>query len=234
MRETHPRAAVDAVIDVGPLSFESPRGVVAIDGPLRIPCGRISVLQLPLEIDGAACLRAIAGIGPKQSRPTSRAYVIFVPDDELIFDESSLEENLTLPLTAQGMGRRRARALATQALDIVGQKGLQTPDVTYLSGGQRRLLAVARAWCLAEGLREMWGADRPVAVLLVRPFEGLHPETRMRMRDALQGLAARGTGVIVFEEAFEPTADMYVLTPECRVNGQTTSAPLVQSTHNDA
>ncbi len=234
MRKTRLPAAADAAIDVGPLSFKSPRGLVEIDGPLRIPCGRISVLQLPMEIDGTACLRAIAGIGPKQSRPTTSAHVVFVPDDELLFDESSLEENLTLPLTAQGVGRRRARALATQALSIVGQEGLKTADVTYLSGGQRRLLAVARAWCLAEGLREMWGAERRVAILLVRPFEGLHPETRMRMLDALQGLAARGIGVLVFEEALEPTAGMYVLTPACRVNGQATSATVVPSERNDA
>ena len=72
-------------------------------------------------------------------------------------------ENVSLPLELDGIWTRRARALALEALDVLGVADYADRYPDDLSGGERQRVAIARA---VVGDRHLLLADEPTGALL--------------------------------------------------------------------
>ncbi|HQR29074.1 MAG TPA: ABC transporter ATP-binding protein [Anaeromyxobacteraceae bacterium] len=124
----------------------------------------------------------------RQPEEVADAGVVFVPEDRGLFRELTVAENLELGM----WGKPRA-----QARDDLGKVLAMFPrleerlaqQADTLSGGEQQMLAIGRSL-----LR------RPRLLLLDEPSLGLTPEMSRIVFDALVGIAASGTTVLLVEQ----------------------------------
>jgi branched-chain amino acid transport system ATP-binding protein len=124
----------------------------------------------------------------------ARRGIGYSPEDCGVFPELSVEENLMISRwlgeeTAKrgGGGRRedpdaQAFAVFPEVRNLLGRQGL------HLSGGQRKMVAVARAMMLS-----------PTLLLLDEAFEGLAPVVVNRFTEAVMKIKAMGVSILMAE-----------------------------------
>ena len=116
-----------------------------------------------------------------------RCRVSYVVQGSALIDWLSLRENLEVPLTrALRLPRAEATARALQALRDVGLCDQRDQLPQALSSGDRKLLAIARAWAL-----------EPKAIFYDEPTTGLDPWAARRVDDMIRRHAERGATSIV-------------------------------------
>jgi branched-chain amino acid transport system ATP-binding protein len=89
-------------------------------------------------------------------------------------------------------GERALRARARELLDFVGLNGLMGAPARVLSGGQRKLLELARALMTA-----------PRLLLLDEPAAGVHPAMVDAMAERIVALHRQGLTVLLIEHNLE-------------------------------
>ena len=124
--------------------------------------------------------RALLGIG-------------YAPEDAGIFPELSVAENFRMCEWLAPRGRRNGgNGGADTEERIFGVfpevKALMGRTGTHLSGGQKKMIAVARAMALS-----------PSILLLDEPFEGLAPVVVSRFIDAVKKIKAMGISLLIAE-----------------------------------
>jgi branched-chain amino acid transport system ATP-binding protein len=152
----------------------------SIMGLLPIRSGKISfngtdISRLPTHA------RALTGIG-------------YSPEDAGIFPDLTVAENFKI---SQSLARAAGRAAATTDESGIDARVLALfPEVRtftqrrglFLSGGQKKMVAIARAMTLS-----------PTILLLDEPFEGLAPVVVSRFIEAVTRIKAMGVSLLIAE-----------------------------------
>ncbi len=151
---------MSAVLEVtGLVAGYEPGNPIVRGASVRVPPGALVTLIGPNGAGKSTCVRAIAGLVPIAAGQVSlgdvdltalpayrrvEAGLAFVPQSENVFASLSVAENLALgaPRGSRAPGRARAEALLATLPEMAG---LWSRPAGSLSGGQRQLLAVARA-----------------------------------------------------------------------------------------
>ena len=130
--------------------------------------------------------REINGLPPHHIVGLGTSYV---PEDRKLFPHMKVRENLNL-----GAYSSRARARRREALELVYQlfpvlKERENQLVMTLSGGEQKMLAVAR------GLM-----SNPDLLILDEPSQGLAPKVTMEIFEAVEKLRNRGISILLAEQ----------------------------------
>ena len=145
---------------------------------LRAIMGHLPLVAGTIHFDGQDLSRlpphARAGLG-----------IGYMPEDRGLVPELSVEENILVPLWATGVADTSARlAFVYQVLPELHE--MRERRALLLSGGQQKLVALARA--LAVGTR---------LLLLDEPFEGVAPALSARLSEVIASLRGRELSVLI-------------------------------------
>jgi branched-chain amino acid transport system ATP-binding protein len=166
-------AASEILALLGPNGAGKSTLVKAIAGLVPVSAGRVRLGGR--EITGAPAHRL-----PHQG-------LAFVPQTENVFVNLTVEENLDLAAAILRAPRReRLPALYALFPDLVRQRHLAAGR---LSGGQRQMLAIARAL-----------VGRPSVLLLDEPSAGLSPKLVALVLDTLRDVGAGGVAIVLVEQ----------------------------------
>ena len=170
----------ESVVLVGRNGAGKTTTIDSIMGLLAIRTGTITfngkdISRLPAHV------RALAGIG-------------YSPEDSGIFPDLTVAENF---LISQSLARAAGKAATIAADSGIDERVLTLfPEVRafakrrglFLSGGQKKMVAIARAMTLS-----------PSILLLDEPFEGLAPVVVTRFIEAVTQITAMGVSLLIAE-----------------------------------
>ena len=170
----------ESVVLVGRNGAGKTTTIDSIMGLLPIRSGKITfggqdISRLP------AHRRALVGIG-------------YSPEDAGIFPDLTVTENFQI---SQSLARAAGRVVPTAGDSGIDERVLTLfPEVRaftnrrglFLSGGQKKMVAIARAMTLG-----------PSILLLDEPFEGLAPVVVSRFIDAVTQIKAMGVSLLIAE-----------------------------------
>jgi branched-chain amino acid transport system ATP-binding protein len=209
-------------------------GVPIVNGAsLRVEPGEIVAILGPNGAGKSTLIKAIAGLVPiaagsirLRGRDISRlpAHEMvrrglgFVPQTDNVFAQMSVEDNLRLAAGILEARLRRARIDETLAFfpDLSQRRGLQAER---LSGGQRQMLAVARALVVS-----------PSVLILDEPSAGLSPKLVEIVFAKLAQIRRTGVTIILVEQnarAALAIADRGVILAEGRERHEGPAAALL-------
>ena len=168
-----------------------------------VKAGELVVLLGPNGAGKSTLVKTIAGLVPVHSGSMSlggrdittvpahekvRHGLAFVPQTENIFASLTIEENLLLAADILPRDRRRQRIAAMYEMfpDLAARPSLRAGQ---LSGGQRQMLAVARALVV-----------EPAILILDEPSAGLSPRIVSEVFARLKAINAAGVTIILVEQ----------------------------------
>lgn len=115
---------------------------------------------------------SLIGCSPAQAAAKGVGRTFQVPR---LFPRLSLDDNLEVPLIPRGISDAEVRARSDYWLERVRLARLRANYAAELSGGQQKLLELARIM-----------VTRPRLVLLDEPFAGVNPELALLMIDVIR------------------------------------------------
>jgi branched-chain amino acid transport system ATP-binding protein len=177
---------------------------------LQIPEGSMAGLIGRNGAGKTTLMRSIMGILPYRrggvryqaqdlsALPTharTRLGIGYMPEDRRLVPALTVEENVLLPAWALGAsGDARLREVYQMIPEVAEQRERKA---LQLSGGQQKLVALARALMCGSKL-----------LLLDEPFEGVAPALAQRLVEVIVGLKRAGLTVLLSESDLHHSADM--------------------------
>ena len=112
----------------------------------------------------------------------------FSPEDSGIFADLTVAENIEIATWTQPRGRPAAERIALAYEIFPRLKGYAARGGTEISGGERKMLSIARALALD-----------PELLLLDEPFEGLSPAIIPALAESLAAITRLGMSLVIAE-----------------------------------
>jgi NitT/TauT family transport system ATP-binding protein len=182
-KRKHTQALSEVDLTIGDGEFVSVIG--------RSGCGKTTLLRMlaglaspssgEILVDG----RSLWHGSTVDSSVLSQLGVVF--QDPNLFPWYSVADNIALPMTMRGDGKRQRRERVRELAALVGLEGFENAYPRELSGGMRQRVAIARA--LSVG---------PRLLLMDEPFGALDALTRERMNLEVQRIALATGATVVF------------------------------------
>ncbi len=166
--------------------FDLPRGTIAaVVGPNG--SGKTTLLSVLALLEPPTTGRIVLLGRTVNARNAAalRRHVVLVHEEPWMFATTALA-NVTYGLSARGVGRREARRRASAALDAVGMAEAADRPARYLSAGQRRRVALARALAVESEV-----------LLLDEPMAGIDAQHADVIERALARLPREGRSVML-------------------------------------
>ncbi|HXQ50331.1 MAG TPA: ATP-binding cassette domain-containing protein [Stellaceae bacterium] len=178
---------------------------------LEVPAGTMCGLIGRNGAGKTTLMRAIMGILPAQggtirfeerdftaapSHARARAGIGYMPEDRKLVPGFTARDNIMLPLWAAGQGgSERLRWIYDLMPEL---ELLSTRRASQLSGGQQKMVALARAMMAGTRL-----------LLLDEPSEGLAPALARRIGEVLARLRGTGLSVLMAESNDTHMGDLF-------------------------
>ncbi len=230
--ETHPTPSNETVCEVRGVDYSYVRGKKALDGVsfdvrrgesiaivgqtgsgkstlMRLLCGLEAPDAGTVTVNGATTAN-------KRGRRAVRAsvgYVMQHPERQLF--APTVAEDVAFGPRNQGLSSEDVARRVDYALDLVGLGKKRDHSPFELSGGQKRLAAIA-------GILAM----KPELLVLDEPTAGLDPRGRARLRELLADLRASGATLVQVTHSMEDAAraDRVIVLDQSRVIANGTPA----------
>lgn len=175
---------------------------------LAVACGLVPRLVRPHRMQGSVSLGGtdIANIGSADL--FRRIGLVLQSVEDQVWD-LSVEDLIAFPLENRGVPQTEIRARVAAMITRMDIGRLVGRTVRTLSGGERRIAAIASAL--------VW---KPDVLVLDEPTSGLDPDARLRMVAILRELRQAGLTVLIAEQDlawFDGVADRVVLLKDGRV-----------------
>jgi branched-chain amino acid transport system ATP-binding protein len=165
--------AREVVTVIGPNGAGKSTLVKAIAGLIHIDAGSVAFEGQPIT-NAPAHLLVSAGIA-------------YVPQRENVFATLTIAENLRLGAYSVATGHAERAQRALEMFPLLAER--RTQKARVLSGGERQMLAIARALM-----------TEPRLVMLDEPTAGLAPKVVGELFAMVRGLAASGIAVLMVEQ----------------------------------
>lgn len=124
----------------------------------------------------------------------ARVGLSYLPQESSVFRRLTVRQNLQIILEHTNLSKAEQKERADQLMEEFGLARLEKSYASYLSGGERRRLEIAR--CL---IRE------PLFVLLDEPFAGIDPLAVDDIQELIKGLKKRGIGALISDHNVRET-----------------------------
>jgi branched-chain amino acid transport system ATP-binding protein len=156
---------------------------------MRSVMGILPPRQGSISFDGAP-------LGKTPVHQRARNGIGYMPEDRRLVPSLTVEENVLIPAWSAGIADPRERLadvykMIPEVEAFSGRKALQ------LSGGQQKLVALARALMCGSKL-----------LLLDEPFEGVAPVLARRLAEVISGLKQRGLSIVLTESDLSHSREM--------------------------
>jgi len=140
--------------------------------------GLVPVKSGRIVFDG----RDITGM---KTHKIARMGIGYAPEDRRVFADLTVEENIEIAIGNPSERDEILREVYTIFPDL---KRLASRRSGYLSGGEQKMLAIARALAL-----------KPKLLLLDEPFEGLAPLVVRRLYESIWKIREKGISILIAE-----------------------------------
>jgi branched-chain amino acid transport system ATP-binding protein len=156
---------------------------------MRAIMGILPARQGSIRFEGAE-------LGRTPTHRRARGGIGYMPEDRRLVPALTVEENVLVPAWAAGIADPASRLaeiyrMIPEVEQFAARKALQ------LSGGQQKLVALARALMCGRKL-----------LLLDEPFEGVAPVLARRLAEVIAGLKQQGLSIVLTESDLSHSADM--------------------------
>lgn len=146
----------------------------AIMGVLRPTSGQVALNGTDL-----------AGAAPHQ---INRAGIAYVPEERLVFDHVTVEENLLIGMAAKSPGRK-SWSQEDMFAYFPRLKERRNVKAGAISGGEQQMLTLCRSLM-----------GNPELLLIDEPTEGLAPKIVEHLADVIADINQKGVGAILVEQ----------------------------------
>lgn len=137
-----------------------------------------------------------APLGKTPAHQRARHGIGYMPEDRRLVPSLSVEENVLIPAWCAGIASPRQR-LAEVYRMIPEVEAIAQRKALQLSGGQQKLVALARALMCGSKL-----------LLLDEPFEGVAPVLARRLAEVIASLKEHGLSIVLTESDLTHSREM--------------------------
>jgi len=202
---------MNAALEVRSLNVAIDHIPILRDVSLQVPAGKMVGLIGRNGAGKTTLMRAIMGLTPLQAAhitadgedlrqlapyALARRGISYMPEDRRLIPALTVEENVLLPAWANGI-REAAKRLEWIYSLLPEVREFRARRAMQLSGGQQKLVALARALMPGNKL-----------LLLDEPFEGVAPVLSRRLVEVIGGLRQEGLSIILSESDDTHSAEL--------------------------